>query len=469
MNVHLLYSINQPFHNNPYRSSDSTRYGTNKSSGASSGSHRKSACGVSNNGGSGGAGPNAYNSIMAQTVSNQQRHNSFYVPQRQQAHSQYPSTNPNSSSLAPIHNHHSVTSQLGTNNNNCNSSLTNSNSGCHDKNTVPSSYHSTSTTGNSAKGGNNNRLLNYTTFENNQYKFSLNNVFSAKHSTPGGGNNISHLDSFLEMPHSAAAAPYYYNGPPTTNVHLKKRDAKSDIGVQTRRGSASSTKPITKTQLLTGQAPGGAGFYPSLASPSYGGGNSCLASRLHPAKSDLFLSYIHSTAGATEFERPHIYNYKMPQMPEFMRQQQQKTPTAAYHISGAQTSDLPPLYKPPSTSGGGGGGAAGSGNAGILYAGAAPSNDVVYYQFDAGQHSTAPIVQQPKANASKDSYSAIGSNVGPLVFLQRTVGQNVTTSSAVTAKATAAMQQTVSSIACCVLCVVRVPRTHTCAYIVACP
>uniref|UniRef100_A0A0A1WUG3 Erythrocyte membrane protein band 4.1-like 4A n=1 Tax=Zeugodacus cucurbitae TaxID=28588 RepID=A0A0A1WUG3_ZEUCU len=43
------------------RSSDSTRYGTNKSSGASSGSHRKSI------GGGGGGGTSTYNSLMQQT------------------------------------------------------------------------------------------------------------------------------------------------------------------------------------------------------------------------------------------------------------------------------------------------------------------------------------------------------------------------------------------------------------------
>ncbi|KRG02171.1 band 4.1-like protein 4 isoform X5 [Drosophila mojavensis] len=51
------------------RSSDSTRYGTNKSSGASSGSHRKSIGSAGGGGGGGGGGGNngGYNSLMQQT------------------------------------------------------------------------------------------------------------------------------------------------------------------------------------------------------------------------------------------------------------------------------------------------------------------------------------------------------------------------------------------------------------------
>lgn len=320
------------------------------------------------------------------------------------------------------------------------------------------------------------RLLNYTTFENNQYKFSLNNAtrpvaggsngsISANSSNSGiagggsGGGSLTntphHVDHFVEWPNTPAA-PYYYQGPSSVAVHAKKRDAKSDLGVPTRRLSGQA---ITKTQLLTG---GSAGNYPPLGSIGYplisaqypGIG---FNSRLHPAKSDLFLAYPSSAAAANqnEYEPPFIYNYKMPHMPEFVnrnsnkmstqsagqqQQHQQQSGTqpsqqpTAYHISGAQTADpLPPnCYKANSNT-------ASSSN---LYAGAAPATDVMYYQFDnscvassASTSSTKPpaIVQQPKSlmvhgkaaviSGGNSTGSPAHSLVGPLVFLQHPQSQ----------------------------------------------
>ncbi|XP_037943853.1 transcription factor mef2A-like [Teleopsis dalmanni] len=429
------------------RSSDSTRYGTNKSSGASSGSHRKSA--------GAGSGSN-YNNLMQQTVSNQQqtqRQNSFYA-QRQQAQKQnfkFSQTNQNSSkskSLAPIHNTHSSTNSANNNNSNT---------------TNPGSFNEANTSKPST-----NRLLNYTTFENNQYKFSLNNVFSKSGAAKSAGSigsigsggvsgygfTNNQMDSFLEWPNSPAA-PYYYNGPPSTNVNMKKRDAKSDIGVPIRRLSGQA---ITKTQLLSGQLPNASCYPMPTAAYSVVG----LASHLHPAKSDLFLSYMHSSS-AGEYERPYIYNYKMPDMPEFMRpantttpqhqkqqqqqQQQQNLPqqtNTAYHISGAQTADPPPVYKPSNSGSINNGGGVGVGvGSSMLYGGAAPATDVMYYQFDNGK---PPIVQQPKSLLNKTTNdpssqmqkaTTSANVVGPLVYLQH--GQNVAPANATST------QQTVSS------------------------
>ncbi|XP_046865224.1 hornerin isoform X2 [Drosophila willistoni] len=436
------------------RSSDSTRYGTNKSSGASSGSHTRKSAGSAANG-AGGSGNGGYNSLMQQTVSNQQQNQQrslFAQQQRQQQQQQqqphHPktnykyassSTNPtiinnNNSGLAPVHS--SASSSSSTNN-------------------------PTNPTQSPAAG---NRLLNYTTFENNQYKFSLNNALgkgSASGSSSNltgnganGGGAFSRQRSFVEWP-SNPAAPYYYQGPSSAAAHVKRRDAKSDIGVPTRRLSGQS---LTKTQLLTGgnlssggngggslgggaQLANASGCYPlhyassnvtgyhralgqrsgmGVSSTAGGGGGGFSGSYgLQPAKSDLFLSYIHGG----EYERPYIYNYKMPQMPSGSgngsgngspkRQQQQQPPTAtAYHISGCQTADPPPLY-----------------------GGSAPANDVMYYQFDKGAAVsggvggaaggggqgnaaatattvTPPIVKQPQSVAG-----------GPLVYLQH--GQNV--------------------------------------------
>jgi len=128
------------------------------------------------------------------------------------------------------------------------------------------------------------------------------------------------------------------------------------------------------------------------------------------------LSYIHGG----EYERPYIYNYKMPQMPGGAggggggagagAGGSPKQQTTAYHISGSQTADPPPPPPP-------------------LYGGTAPATDVMYYQFDkgaavAGAPSTStasassspamPIVQQPRQSG------------GPLVYLQH--GQNASVS-----------------------------------------
>ncbi|TMW48254.1 hypothetical protein DOY81_006666, partial [Sarcophaga bullata] len=316
------------------------------------------------------------------------------------------------------------------------------------------------------------RLLNYTTFENNQYKFSLNNVFGSKTANAtrllgntgtggsngsssninnnttnpnsnngsggGGGGSIAmgftnmvgsgnftntQIDHFPEWPNTPAA-PYYYQGPSTVAMQAKKRDAKSDLGYPTRRMTGQC---ITKTQLLTG-----GGHLAPLSGMGYsmsGGQYPGYGSRLHPAKSDLFLAY----PTTNEYEPPFIYNYKMPQMPEFIRttqqqqqqlnQQQQQQPTA-YHISGAQTADpaLPPnVYKTSNTTNQ------------SAYGGAAPANDVMYYQFDNTAASACtskpqqPIMQQPKSLYNNKTTAPISSAttssspshlIGPLVYLQ---------------------------------------------------
>ncbi|XP_069961589.1 uncharacterized protein [Bactrocera oleae] len=479
------------------RSSDSTRYGTNKSSGASSGSHRKS-IGGGGGGGGGGNGTTTYNSLMQQTVSNQQmqhqqqqqqatpRQTSCFA-QRQQQQQQPSQTkpiynNPNSNhqmgkSLAPIHtsstNSHGPTSLASAHHSATN--LTNANEKCASKAT-----HSSATNNNNNNSGVGNRLLNYTTFENNQYKFSLNNVFgkstgasagnghngssgngssgnitgahsgggcSSVDNAYGCGSNLSsstnRMDSFVEWPNTPAA-PYYYQGPSSVaGLHIKKRDAKSDIGVPTRRLSGQA---ITKTQLLTGQMPTSNCYHTPV--PAHTAGMGGFDARLHPAKSDLFLSYIHHGAGGStvEYERPYIYNYKMPQMPDFLRgtgqaqpqQQLQHAPSemhpqmSAYHISGAQTADPPPpqqaLYK---SSFGGSSGTGGVESA-MLFGGATPATDVLYYQFDNGK---PPIVQQPKSllhktanNSASGGGGAGGSVVGPLVFLQHATSTSASTS-----------------------------------------
>ncbi|XP_043652589.1 hornerin isoform X2 [Drosophila teissieri] len=417
------------------RSSDSTRYGTNKSSGASSGSHRKS----------GGSAGGNYNNLMQQTVSNQQQQQRslFAQQQRQQQKSTYKyatsspsSTNPGScSGLAPVHN-------PGSSSTPGQSSGQNPNSATNSNQQSPA-----------------NRLLHYTTFENNQYKFSLNNALArsskgvvsgggsisnlAGHvvtsgggvggpgSQGGGGGAFSRQRSFVEWP-SNPASPYYYQGPSTHVAQVKRRDAKSDIGVPTRRLSGQS---LTKTQLLTGGGNSqlanascyplhyassnvaGAGYNRPLGQRSGGHGSAGGGFGLQPAKSDLFLSYIHGG----EYERPYIYNYKMPQMPAGVGAGtgavagagagagagavgSPKQQTTAYHISGSQTADPPPPPPP-------------------LYGGTAPANDVMYYQFDKGaavaavapststsSSTSPPIVQQPRQTG------------GPLVYLQH--GQN---------------------------------------------
>lgn len=482
----LLYNLDSflPFSYSTCRSSDSTRYGTNKSSGASSGSHRKSVGSAGGGGGGGsnggGGGGGGYNSLMQQTVSNQQQQQrSLFAQQQRQQKPNYKynanSNNSSSSSTNPNHNH----------NHNPNQSLApvhGASSSANTNSTPPPAE---------SRSGSANRLLSYTTFENNQYKFSLNNAL-AKGSAGGGGGGggggsssnllpaaggagggggvgaFSRQRSFVEWPNNPAA-PYYYQGPSTSVSQVKRRDAKSDIGVPTRRLSGQS---VTKTQLLSGGGGGSsqlanASCYPmhyassSVTNASFsralgqrghnghghgmghGGGGAGVGFGLQPAKSDLFLSYIHGG----EYERPYIYNYKMPQMPPGLagnaagsgsgsgsrsgsgsgsgspKQQQQQQQASAYHISGAQTADPPP---PP------------------LYGGSAPANDVMYYQFDKGaaaqqpQPQPQPIVQQPKSAGGAGAGGGGGAGSGPLVYLQH--GQNV----APTNVTSASTQQTVS-------------------------
>lgn len=492
------------------RSSDSTRYGTNKSSGASSGSHRKSV-GSAGGGGGGGGNNGGYNSLMQQTVSNQQQQQRslFAQQQRQQkpnykyannSNSTNSSTNPNhnpNQTLAPVH---------GA------ASSANTNSTPPPTLQLSTGGSSSSSAGNAGSG---NRLLSYTTFENNQYKFSLNNALakgsagagvasgsSSSNNLTGGGNAVSATGggnggagagafsrqrSFVEWPNNPAA-PYYYQGPSSSVAQVKRRDAKSDIGVPTRRLSGQS---VTKTQLLTGGSSqlANASCYPmhyassSVTNASfsralgqrgvgasyngngnvgYNGGGGFAG--LQPAKSDLFLSYIHGG----EYERPYIYNYKMPQMPPGLAgaagkssgngtgsascsgsgsgsgsgngsgsgspKQQQQQQASAYHISGAQTADPPPPPPP-------------------LYGGSAPANDVMYYQFDKGAavmptQQQPPIVQQPKSAAVAGAGGGAGAGVGasgPLVYLQH--GQSVAPSNVTST------QQTVSKPG-------HVPRQH---------
>lgn len=412
---------------------------------------------------------------MQQTVSNQQQQQrSLFAQQQRQQKPNYKYANSSSSSTNPQHNH------------NPNQSLApvhGAGSSANTNSTPPPAE---------SRSGSANRLLSYTTFENNQYKFSLNNAL-AKGSAGGGGGGggsssnllpaaggggvgaFSRQRSFVEWPNNPAA-PYYYQGPSTSVSQVKRRDAKSDIGVPTRRLSGQS---VTKTQLLSGGGGGSsqlanASCYPmhyassSVTNASFsralgqrghsghgsgmghGGGAAGVGFGLQPAKSDLFLSYIHGG----EYERPYIYNYKMPQMPPGLagnaagsgsgsgsrsgsgsgsgspkQQQHQQQQASAYHISGAQTADPPP---PP------------------LYGGSAPANDVMYYQFDKGaaaaqQPQSQPIVQQPKSAGGAGAGGGVaaaggggGAGSGPLVYLQH--GQNV----APTNVTSASTQQTVS-------------------------
>ncbi|KAM7359820.1 uncharacterized protein ACRADG_001624 isoform 2-T2 [Cochliomyia hominivorax] len=518
------------------RSSDSTRYGTNKSSGASSGSHRKSSIthnnmmnGIGGGGGggnvSGGGNASAYNSLMQQTHSfhGQRRHDSSNTSnsssqQQQPKHNYKYSTNllQQHSHLNNIHNQHHYHHSNNNNNNHqhhhhqlqqqtsssssqpssCGSAAVNNHTITQmqqhqqqQQQSAQNQQHLDNKGGDKSKPSH--RLLNYTTFENNQYKFSLNNVFgtkngSATQSRPlaaggssngstininnsnGGGGGIgtmgsnftnNQMDHFPEWPNTPAA-PYYYQGPSTVAMQAKKRDAKSDLGYPTRRLSGQC---ITKTQLLTGGghlAPlSGMGY--SMSGSQYPG----YGSRLHPAKSDLFLAY----PTTNEYEPPFIYNYKMPQMPEFLRttqqqqqklqqqqqqQSQQQPQPTAYHISGSQTADpsLPSnVYKS-------------SNNATpTAYGGATPATDVMYYQFDntaCSSKSSQPIVQQPKSLYNTKASAATGTSataspshaMGPLVFLQHqqnvnsSATANTNISSNIATTSNNSMQQTSSNL-----------------------
>ncbi|XP_055852616.1 probable cyclin-dependent serine/threonine-protein kinase DDB_G0292550 isoform X3 [Episyrphus balteatus] len=345
------------------RSSDSTRYGTNKSSGASSGSHGRPR-----------EGSTAFPSMMHhQSVSNN-RKSSIYSSNRQQQQQQQQTSQHNQqqsykyTSPAPIHNstssstnNNSSSSSFPTNNNNNSNSSSNLNSkkvtAVNNKPIATSS--STTAPLTAQQVANNNRLLNYTTFENNHYKFSLNN--------PNAGDGYC-LDPY-NRPMSSASGGYYPGG----GVRVSRgTGAKSDIGVPTRRPSK---------KLMAGNNPG-AGY------PHNG---------LHRGKSDLFLSYVHSS-GRSDYNSGlgsgrlsdawHQGSHQQQSVSASSSQQQ----AAAYHISGVQTSDFvsPVMYdqfSPANRS---------RSNR------QATANDVVYYQFD------------NKLMSPKDS----GPSVGPLVYIE---------------------------------------------------
>lgn len=162
------------------RSSDSTKYGTNKSSGASvtSGKHLKNHTTYG-----------AHDSVS----------------------SGKPPMHPNHH--LNIHNHRTTT----TTNTNTNTTITTTAS-CSSTST---SYTTTSTS--IPVHSSNNRLLNNTVFHNNQYTFSLNRYDDS---------------GYLESTGPLSSASLYGDGPRIS------RGTKSDIGVPIRRPSASATKSL---------------------------------------------------------------------------------------------------------------------------------------------------------------------------------------------------------------------------------
>ncbi|XP_055923467.1 uncharacterized protein DDB_G0287625 isoform X2 [Eupeodes corollae] len=349
------------------RSSDSTRYGTNKSSGASSGSHGRPR-----------EGSTAFPNMMHhQSVSNN-RKSSLYSSNRQQQQQPQQTSQHNQqqsykyTSPAPIHNSSSTNNNSSFSTNNNNNSSSNLNSISNSKkvtapsqsitNKQPSSANATSSL-TAQQVANNNRLLNYTTFENNHYKFSLNN--------PSAGEGISG-GSYCLDPYNrpmSSASGYYPGG----GVRVSRGTAKSDIGVPTRRPSSK--------KLMAGSNPG-AGY------PHNG---------LHRGKSDLFLSYVHSSGRSEYGSSSGLGGLGSGRLSDAWHhgshnKQQQSTSqqAAAYHISGVQTSDFatPVMYDQFSPAN--------------RRSNRQTNNDVVYYQFD------------NKLMSPKDS----GPSVGPLVYIE---------------------------------------------------
>lgn len=162
------------------RSSDSTKYGTNKSSGASvtSGKHLKN-------------------------------------------HSTYGAHDSVSNGKPPVHpNHHLNIHNLRTNTTTTNTNTTiTTTASCSSTSTSYTTTTSTSIPVHSS----NNRLLNNTVFHNNQYTFSLNRYDDS---------------GYLESTGPLSSASLYGDGPRIS------RGTKSDIGVPIRRPSASATKSL---------------------------------------------------------------------------------------------------------------------------------------------------------------------------------------------------------------------------------
>lgn len=190
------------------RSSDSARYGTNKSSGASSGSHHKT------------SGP--FTSILSQ---NQKSVSSSWQSPSIQHYENLKIIPPSLTTPAPIHLTTTTSNFTNTNNNN------NLNIGRRNSCTISNNNNHSS-----------NSILNYTTFEQNHYKFSLKE-------NPADSNDIvrcippSYSTNCIDD-HSQSSTSYYY---PISCIKLSNRGTKSDVGVPIRRQST-TTVATTSTK-----------------------------------------------------------------------------------------------------------------------------------------------------------------------------------------------------------------------------
>lgn len=215
----LIYSINR----NVYlhfkcRSSDSTKYGTNKSSGASVTSGGKSGNNLSSS------------TTQLHSVSNQHRKPPLH-PSRHNG-------NINNNQTFSI-------SGIG------NINQTNNNQTNHQQ--PIQSHHQNNTKHSSTVSvhNSNNRLINNTVFENNQYTFSLSRI-SGMSSVSGVGLSPN---GYLETrPLSSASI---HNGDHThgssNSSRIISRGTKSDIGVPVRRQSSSSTSTTTSNSSKNNQ------------------------------------------------------------------------------------------------------------------------------------------------------------------------------------------------------------------------
>lgn len=191
------------------RSSDSARYGTNKSSGASSGSHHKT------------SGPFA--SVLSpnqKSVSNSWHSSSI------QHYENLKIVSPSLTTPAPIH--------LTTGSNNLTNTNQNNNLNIGRRNSCTISNNNNHSS---------NSILNYTTFEQNHYKFSL------KENSENSNDIVrcippSYSTNCIDD-HSQSSTSYYY---PISCIKLSNRGTKSDIGVPIRKQSTTTVATAsTKT------------------------------------------------------------------------------------------------------------------------------------------------------------------------------------------------------------------------------
>lgn len=148
----------------------------------------------------------------------------------------------------------------------------------------------------------NNRLYNNTTFQNNQYTFSLNREGASGHAS-GGVDSFNNGGGFLSSHPLANTSPYAVQGGVRS-----ARGTKSDIGISCRRPSTSSSSTTSKhtARSSNGNSRTRSSHHnQQQLQQSHQSSNNSKSSRIPSVKSDFLLSYLSNSANMCETGSPY--------------------------------------------------------------------------------------------------------------------------------------------------------------------